>query len=319
MSRLTTTGTALPLGILLSACIAANGPGTGTGDDRAGSDDMPGAIMTCLFPEDDPGAPPIATIEHVLEVFEEQDAVHVRLTLDPDFVDNTYGDASIGWGNRGHWFKDIDKSDHAELTLLDGNGAVAAQFKIDYLSPDPAAPSGYSSLGVDGSDGMMMVGDRAAVLATRTSMDRNFNERGYGSYLEHSPVTDEVYTPDPAAPDWDFRYVFEAWVAVDAFGAAGFGDVSVSHIHASPAKTAEDTVIVEPDPCPPGWDPDCNDPDGCEGEPNPPGDPDCNDPDGCDGDPNDPGNQDPPAECVTDTDCPTGEFCNEGICSPNIG
>lgn len=319
MSRLTTPRTALPLGILLGACMAGNGPGTGTGDDGAGSDDMPGAIMTCLFPEDDPNAPPVATIEHVLEVFEEQDAVHVRLTLDPNFVDNTYGDSSIGWGNRGHWFKDIDKSDHAELVLTDADGNVAVQFKLDYLSPDGGVTSGYASLGVDAGDGSLIAGDRAVILATSTSMDRNFNERGYGDYLEHSPVTDESYTPDPAAPDWDFRYVYEAWIAVDAFGAAGFGDATVEYIHASPAKSAEDTIIVEPDPCPPGWDPDCNDPDGCEGEPNPPEDPDCNDPDGCDGDPNDPGNQDPPAECVEDTDCPTGEFCNEGICSPNIG
>jgi hypothetical protein len=348
MSRFTTKTPALFFGIILSACLAGDGagpgdgsggtnpgyPGAGTG---SGGDSMPGAVMSCFFPEDDPNAGPIATIEHVLEVFEDQDAVHVRLTLDPNFVDNTYGDGSLGWGNRGHTFADIYRSDHAELVLTDGNGDLAVQFKVDYLSADDLAPSGWASLGVDSGDGEMIAGDRASILATRSSLDRNLNERGYASYTSSSPITDENYSPDPAAPEWDFRYVFEAWVAIDAFGSAGLGDVTIEYIHASPAKTSDDTVVVEPDPCPPDWDPDCNDPDGCDGEPNPPGDPDCNDPDGCDGEPNPPGdpdcndpdgcdgepndpdNNDPPVECVDDNDCSNGEFCNEGTCQVIIG
>lgn len=41
---------------------------------------------------------PVATIEQVLECAEGVDAVHLRLTLDPAFVDNTYGETAIGWG-----------------------------------------------------------------------------------------------------------------------------------------------------------------------------------------------------------------------------
>lgn len=319
MSRLTTRTLALFCALALGSCMAVDGSGPGDGQG-SGENDMPGAIMNCFFPEDDPNGDPAATIEHVLEVYEGQDTVHVRLTLDPNFVDNTYGEGSLNWGNRGHRFLDIDKSDHAELVLTDGNGDVAVQFKLDYLSPDSSAPSGYASLGVVAGDGSMIAGDPASVVGFQTAMDRNFNERGYGDYISTSPMTDDIYTPDPAAPDWDFFYVYEAWVDLDAFGSAGLGDVTIEHLHASPSKTGTDTVVVEPDPCPPDWDPDCLDPDGCDGEPNPPGDPDCTDPDGCDGEPNpdDPGNNDPPAECVDDTDCPTGEFCNEGSCYPII-
>jgi hypothetical protein len=44
---------------------------------------------------------PAATIEQVLECAEGLDAVHLRLTFDPAFVDNTYGANAIGWNARG--------------------------------------------------------------------------------------------------------------------------------------------------------------------------------------------------------------------------
>ena len=77
---------------------------------------------------------------------------------------------------------------------------------------------------------------------------------------------------------------------------------SIEFVHASPAKGGDNTIVVDPRPCPEDW---CEDPYGCEPEP------DCNDPDGCD----------PyvPPECVEDIDCPTDEFCNEeGTCLPLI-
>jgi hypothetical protein len=302
-------------------------PGAGTGDDGM----PPGTIMHCYYGEDDPDVP-AATIEHVLETIEGVDSVHVRLTLDPRFVDNTYGVNSIGWGNRGHTYKDLDRSDHAQLLMYDGDGNLAVDFAIDYITTDV-------SLGVTGGDGDVFTGDPALILDSSTSLHKNLNERGYGSYLQDSPVTDDDYTPDPAAPDWDYRVVYEAWIDLAAFGSAGFGNADVEYIHASPAKTADDTIIVDPDPCPPDWDPegDCNDPDGCDNDPNDPNDPTCNDPDGCDNtptdpdctdpdgctsDPNDP--TDPPADpggdpCINDDDCDAGEFCAEGgTCLPYV-
>jgi hypothetical protein len=195
------------------------------------------------------------------------------------------------------------------------------EFAMDYLHPADTAVSGYATLGVDGGDGAMHAGDRGAVLGVMTSLDRNLNERGYSSYLEHSPATDDSFSPNPAAPEWDFRMVYEAWVSVDAFGAAGFGDAFITHIHASPAKNGRDDVPVTPDPCPPDWG--CPDPDGCE-------DDYCTDPDGCDRnpppdlpedpeDPYDPNDPNDPIECEYDEDCPAQEFCEEGRCAPYIG
>jgi hypothetical protein len=50
----------------------------------------------CFYTEDDPGAL-AATIEQVVEVVGTEEWVHLRLTLSPDFVDNTYGETAIGW------------------------------------------------------------------------------------------------------------------------------------------------------------------------------------------------------------------------------
>jgi hypothetical protein len=51
----------------------------------------------CLFGESEPDVP-AAAIEQVVEVIGTEEWVHIRLTLNPDFVDNTYGANAIGWG-----------------------------------------------------------------------------------------------------------------------------------------------------------------------------------------------------------------------------
>jgi hypothetical protein len=189
----------------------------------------------------------------VLECASGKDAVHLRLTFDPDFVDNTFGTGSIGWPHRrGHTFlKDLIKSDHAELMASNAMGDEVVRFKLDYVSADPSAKSGYGSLGVRGGDGKMISGDPAWILAWNTSISRNMNERGYASYTVDSPATDASYTPNPSAPDWDYRVVYEAWIDLAAFGSSGFGDASIESVHASPSKSGEDTVIVKPGKCPP--------------------------------------------------------------------
>lgn len=208
---------------------------------------LPGETTVCFG---DGGAIPRATLEYVLEVFEGVDSVHVRLTLDPRFVDNTYGATAVGWA--AHTFAQLVGSDHAELVLTDGDGADAVQLRLDYISKDGAG--GYRSNGVADKDGEMILGDAADVIAWSTSMERNLNERGYGAYTEDSPATTADYAPHPDAPDWEFRVVYEAWIAAAAFGDVGFGDARVDHIHASPAKDGDNTVIVWPTDCPPDWD-----------------------------------------------------------------
>lgn len=238
----------------------------------AGDNDVPlvGALMDCFYGDGD-AVMPMATIEHTLEWFAGATALHVRLTLDPRFVDNTYGAGSLGWGDKGHTFKSLKGSDHSRLQLFDADGALTFDVEVDYISETGGVASGYASAGVDGGDGDVLIGDATAILDTSTSLDRNLNERGYDAFIDDSPITDASYTPDPAAPNWDYRVVYELWVDNDAFGAAGFGHPLVEFIHASPSKLDDNTIVVDPRPCPPEWEPDpeCNDPDGCD-RPDPP-------------------------------------------------
>jgi hypothetical protein len=300
---------------------------TGFGPDTAGecaSDVVPAAGASalpvetvCLYSDQEPDKL-AATIEQVLEVVGEREWVHVRLTLSPSFVDNSYGATAIGWEGRekpgkgpaagpdgagplpkppkpedrpaepgpddaplpsdgatplpdagapppagarakpgadepakaAHTFRDLVGSDHAEIELFDDAGAVRLHFELDYISESAAAPSGYASLGVSGGEGKVIEGDPAWILAATTSLDRNLNGCGLGSYLEDSPETDAAYTPNPEASAWDYRVVYEVWVDPFAFGARGFGTASIQFVHASPSKFSNDTANVTPGPCP---------------------------------------------------------------------
>lgn len=280
------------LASLLAACsFGSGGGGTGTypgfpGAGESGADPLPGGQMVCYYGTDP--TLPAATIEHSLEVLGGTEAVRVRLTLDPAFVDNTYGATAIGWGDgaaggpmgmggkRGHTFKDLVGSDHAELVF----GGSSYAFRSDYISESDGAASGYATLGVLGGDGKMITGDASSVLAASTSLDRNLNERGYGAFVVDSPITDDAWSPSPEAPDWDFRVVYEVWVASAAVGEQP--EVSLESIHASPSKADDNTVVVEPRPCPDDWG--CQDPDGCgDGAGEDDGRGECQDPDGCGG------------------------------------
>jgi hypothetical protein len=244
----------------------------------------------CFFGADEPNVP-AAVIEQVVEVVGNDEWVHLRLTLNPDFVDNTYGESSIGWGEGdgaeppdgavrpqpsgpadragapprerparddqparpkegGHTFRNLVGSDHAEIQLLDADGKVALHFKIDYISQSAAAASGYTSLGVSGGEGALIVGEPEWILAATTSLARNLEACGLGSFTESSPATDAAYTPNVDASDWDYRVSYEIWVSSEAFAEAGFGSALIENVHASPSKLAGNTVDVKPDPCP---------------------------------------------------------------------
>ena len=209
----------------------------------------------CYFPTGGTtsGAPPAATVKYELDSMAGTDLVHVQLFFDRGFVDNSYGSTAIGWGTHGHKFMDLVGSDHAELVMSDATGRLVLDFKLDYISADPTAPSGYRNLGVSGGDGGMVVGDPSAIVATLTSLDQNLNE--YSGYTSNSPATDSSYTPNPATPDWNYRVVYEAWVKTSAFGAAGFGGVQLTYVHASPSKVGTNTITVAPGNCPPNWVP----------------------------------------------------------------
>lgn len=179
-------------------------------------------------------------------------------------------------------------SDHGLLRMLDAKGDTSLEFKLDYISEDSSIPSGYRNLGVSGGDGEMLRGDARAILKTSSSLDRNFNERGYTQFLESSPATDALYTANPLAPDWEFPVAYEVWVDLAAFP-AGFGDAHVDFLHASPSKLSENTVTVVRERCPP--EEECTDPETCGEEP-------------------------PDGQCQRDSDCAEDELCFGGECSP---
>lgn len=267
---------------------------TGSCEERGGDGGVvirPPATL-CFAGEGDPTPDdPSAVIEQVVEKVNGQAYVHIRITFDPAFTDNTYGEGtSSGWpvkggpkgdkpgdpkGDKpgmpdmkaqdpkpGHTFGDLTGSDHTELLLTDGEGNTVMSFKVDLISQDESRPCGYGSLGVRGGDGKMLLGDPDHVLAVSTSIDRNLNGCGYcespacgssGDCTVDSPSTDDLFTPNPETPNWDYRQVYEVWIALDAFGDAGFGQAYITYTHSSPAK-AGNTIEVEPTPCPPEWD-----------------------------------------------------------------
>jgi hypothetical protein len=221
-------------------------PGAGTsGADQA----LPGASMSCYYTENDADTP-AAALEYGLEILDEGEALHARLTFTPEFVDNTYGTGAIGWTK--HDFGALTKSDHAELYFAERKGGVVLHFKLDYLSAGSPAVSGYGALGL-GGDGELIEGDPSKILDVSSSLDRNLNERGHASFTVDSPPTDASYTPSVQAPDWDYRVVYEVWVDHRAFGPAGFGSAGLRFVHASPSKLGQNTFTVTRQPCPADW------------------------------------------------------------------
>ncbi|HSU38721.1 MAG TPA: hypothetical protein VLJ38_04105 [Polyangiaceae bacterium] len=261
---------------------------TGTCEAHATFD--PSAVIrapaTLCFTGDADPTPddPLATIEQVLEVIGGKRVIHLRITFDPAFVDNTYGqNASSGWsgtdtgtdagaapapgaqpgmmpgmkpgmkpGRHGHTFSDLVGSDHVELLLTDGAGKTVMDFDVDYITA-ASGTCGYRTLGVTGGEGKIVSGNASAVLGAATSLDRDLNGCGY-CYTTDSPATDDNYTPNAATPAWDYRVVYEVWLDLDAFGSSGFGQAYINNVHASPSKLSSDTVTVTPTSCPNDWD-----------------------------------------------------------------
>lgn len=275
-----TSGAGEPLGAEIPPSTAHDCVPVGVGDavPEAGP-----AQVTCFFDSNATDDALAATIERRLEIVNDERWIHLRLTFNPGFVDNSYGETAIGWnkdeaepaapapepappgpdgdpnkkpkpkpkkGKGGHTFKDLVGSDHAEFQLFDTNGELKMQFKLDYISESDAFDSGYFCGGVTAGEGKMIVGDADWVLGATSSLDRNLNGCGLSQYTVDSPATDEFYTPNPEAPEWDFRVVYEVWVAEEPFGRDGFGDARIEYVHASPSKYPKDTLIVEPGPCP---------------------------------------------------------------------
>jgi hypothetical protein len=204
---------------------------------------------------------PAALLEYLHETAGGLDYYRFRLTFSTSFVDNTFGQNAIGWGTKGHTFKDLVGSDHAEFKLFDKSFSMVSEFKVDYISQDTTAVCGYRALGVSGGEGKMLVGDAKYILGSSTSFSRDLAGCGYcksaacnGDCTVDSPLTDVSYAANSATPNWDYRVQYEVWVDAAVFGSNGFGGVSVDYVHASPSKDlGGNTITVVPRSCtPPG-------------------------------------------------------------------
>lgn len=217
--------------------------------------------VACYYSAAVSATSPLGFVQHDEEIIGGKDLIHVRLTLNPDFVDNTYGDTAIGWNTggtsaagmmgpmgMGHTFWDMVDSDHCEIDFENASGDIVLSFNLDYLSADANAPSGFACLGVSGGDGNMLVGSASSVVYYDSSLSRDLNACGYNQYTVNSPATNSSYAPNPAAPNWDFDVVYDVWVLKSALPASW--SVSIPYVHASPSKMAS-TYTVTSAPCPP--------------------------------------------------------------------
>jgi hypothetical protein len=223
-------------------------------------------VMHCFAHEEDPTPDdPAATIEELSETLDGQSYVHIRVTFDPALTDLSYGEgACCGWQeiDRDHKFDELRGGDHTELALSNGDGVIVLIIRIDLISPDAAFPCGFGTKGVSGEEGKVVLGDAAWVLGAATSISRNLNGCGYcsreacapsGDCKRDSPATDDAYTPNPLTPNWDYRQVYEVWIAAAAFSASGYGRTEITYNESSPSKIDENELLFAAATCPPEW------------------------------------------------------------------
>ncbi len=197
---------------------------------------------------------PLVKIIHAVS----DDLVDIVVIFSPDFVDNSWGENVVGTSSykvKNRPFSSVHKSDHVILNLRDANQKIVMDVKLDLLSQ--INDSTWITLGPNGEDGYIggpnNVGELEDILSFGTTTHDNLNEYGYdvvGNELHiNSPATDSLYTPNPDFPEWEFRVAYRMTVTKDLFGDAGYGDVLMTSVHASPAKTASSTIEVDDGSC----------------------------------------------------------------------
>jgi hypothetical protein len=170
--------------------------------------------------------------------------------------DNRYGTgatAATGWKN-GHKFSDLTGSDEATFLFTDGNGKSVLEFQADYITAATSTkfgdgvpityPSGYGTLGPLGGDGKMLIGSSSNVLSVHTTLSDTLNQSPtfYGFIVNSPPETSpnsSISTP----PGWNYTDGYDVIVSKNAFGAAGFGGVTIPLVHNSPPKIIDHVVV----------------------------------------------------------------------------
>ncbi len=105
-----------------------------------------------------------------------------------DFVDNTTGVNAVGWGSKGHKFKDLLNSDslgndgtNAALSFSTTGGAL--DVVLDYLAVSQSTPTVFESggageLGYTKNDGEVLSGDASVITEVATSYEYNIAHFG---------------------------------------------------------------------------------------------------------------------------------------------
>lgn len=165
--------------------------------------------------------------------------------------DNRYGTgatAATGW-SRAQSFNNLLGSDKAEFRFSDANGAVVLDFFVDYISSSSSFPSGYGSLGITGGDGSWVSGNKAYLLSATTSLSDSLNTAAFKSgFNVNSPPETAPLSGVSVPPGWDYDNSYTVVVSKAAFGAAGFGGVSIPAVHDSPPKIGSSNLVT-PSPC----------------------------------------------------------------------
>ncbi|MCO6449426.1 MAG: DNRLRE domain-containing protein, partial [Caldilineales bacterium] len=185
--------------------------------------------------------------------------IYIVLAMSRAMVDNTYGaNTHPSWAAAGksHSLGNLEGSDKAQFDLYDGNNTLLYSPLMDYVESGLSTPSGWGSGGITDGEGSAD-GLNPAYFVGETSEGYNLNLYCPGGLagcsvggvdLENdSPPTDAFYNPtNPIFNNWEFTYLYEFSVDPAAFGAAGFGKVTIPYTHVSPNKVGSNEIPVEP-------------------------------------------------------------------------
>jgi hypothetical protein len=138
--------------------------------------------------------------------------------------------------------------------FTDANGKQVLEFQLDYISQASSAkfgdgvtityPSGYGTLGPLGGDGKMLIGASSNVLSCHTSFSDTINQPQFISgYTVNSPPETSPNSGVSTPAGWNYKNSYSMVISKAAFGAAGFGGVTVVGVHNSPAKISPNLVV----------------------------------------------------------------------------
>ena len=171
--------------------------------------------------------------------------------------DNRYGTgatAATGWKN-GHKFSDLVNSDQATFLFTDGAGKAVLEFQCDYISQATSAkfgdgvtisyPAGYGTLGPNGGDGKMLIGAASNVLSAHSTLSDTLNQApAFYGFKTNSPPETAPLSNVSIPAGWNYTDGYHVIVSKRAFGANGFGNVTIPLVHDSPPKNGLDKVVA---------------------------------------------------------------------------